>query len=623
MANASQTARRESLHQVFLVLPSSLPAPKHALRRTAQLHKIPREAPLARKLVFFIRIFVRLHIREGARSAHARARFSAASAASYTIQQHRPMQGLNGRAEIRHIRLHADGSNQPRRRVLVSSRADRRLRRHRHPVLASRRSSKRSPSRRTPRRFCTFSWQSHRSRKPQSSPPKPTPRTPQSVTPTTLVGRAEITDTPGADRTDSLSMITDYVPGAYVTHDQLHIRGGHQVTWLLDGVPIPNTNIASNVGPQIDPKDIDYLEIQRGAYAAAYGDRTYGVFNVVPRSGFERNNEADLIVSFGNWYQTNDQLNLGGHTEKFAYYVSLTGNRSNLGLQTPIGQVFHDAENGVGGFGSFIFNLTPKDQFRVVTSLRRDYYQIPYDPNPNPDYDFERPSRRCGTKWTAWRPFHGCTHSIRVRCSRSRPSTITTAPTTAPTRMTRRQRPPTIAAAITPAGRCCVSALRHVRSQQFPGRRIRVRSSATANWLRLAIQRRTAAAITPIASPGIELRQRDFRLCRRSLQRHVMAHADGGHAPDALLGRHFRIEDINPRFGVPRSACRRRKSCSVHSYRALLPAADAHVAHRNAARRDRELRSAHVRSAARRARRGASVRRHDSLPRVDARCGHV
>src|SRR6202046_2854748 len=208
-----------------------------------------------------------------------------------------------------------------------------------------------------------------------------------SVTPTTLINRQDIAQTPGADRTNSLQMITDYVPGAYYTHDQLHIRGGHQVSWMLDGVPIPNTNIASNLGPQIDPKDIDYLEIQRGAYAAAYGDRTSGVFNVVPRSGFERNNEADLIVSFGNWYQTNDQLNLGGHTQRFAYYVSLTGNRSNLGLQTPIGQVFHDAENGVGGFGSFIFNLTPKDQFRVITSLRRDYYQIPYDPNPNPDYD--------------------------------------------------------------------------------------------------------------------------------------------------------------------------------------------------------------------------------------------
>jgi Carboxypeptidase regulatory-like domain/TonB-dependent Receptor Plug Domain len=85
----------------------------------------------------------------------------------------------------------------------------------------------------------------------------------ESVTPTTLVSRQEIADTPGASLANSLAMITDFVPGAYVTHDQLHIRGGHQVTWLIDGVPIPNTNIASNLGPQIDPKDIDTMEVQR------------------------------------------------------------------------------------------------------------------------------------------------------------------------------------------------------------------------------------------------------------------------------------------------------------------------------------------------------------------------
>ncbi len=142
-----------------------------------------------------------------------------------------------------------------------------------------------------------------------------------SVTPTTLIDRNDIAQTPGADRSNSLQMITDYVPGSYYTHDQLHIRGGHQVSWLIDGVPIPNTNIASNLGPQIDPKDIDYLEVQRGSYDASLGDRTYGEFSVVPRSGFERNNEAELVTTFGNWFQTNDQLNFGGHTQKFAYYA--------------------------------------------------------------------------------------------------------------------------------------------------------------------------------------------------------------------------------------------------------------------------------------------------------------
>ena len=86
------------------------------------------------------------------------------------------------------------------------------------------------------------------------------------ATPTTMVNREDIQRTPGADRTNSMAMITNYVPGAYVTHDQLHIRGGHQTTWLVDGVPVPNTNIASNIGPQFDPKDIDYLWcVQRGA----------------------------------------------------------------------------------------------------------------------------------------------------------------------------------------------------------------------------------------------------------------------------------------------------------------------------------------------------------------------
>jgi hypothetical protein len=204
-----------------------------------------------------------------------------------------------------------------------------------------------------------------------------------SVTPTTLVDREDIAETPGADRSNSMAMITDYTPGAYVTHDMLHMRGGHQVDWLIDGVPIPNTNIATNLGPQIDPKDVDYLEVQRGSYDAQYGDRTYGIFNIVPRTGFESENELELVASFGNWRQTNDQLTFASHTMRSAYYVSLDGNRSDYGLEPPIGQVVHDAVNGYGGFGSVIFNANPSNQFRMVASLRQDYYQIPIDPDPN------------------------------------------------------------------------------------------------------------------------------------------------------------------------------------------------------------------------------------------------
>ena len=225
----------------------------------------------------------------------------------------------------------------------------------------------------------------------------------ESVTPTTLVDRTEIADTPGASRTNSLAMITDYMPGAYFTHDQLHVRGGHQVSWLIDGVSIPNTNIASNLGPQIDPNDIDELEIQRGSYAADFGDRTYGIFDVEPRTGFERNNEAEFVATGGNFYQTDDRLNFGGHTNRFAYYASVNGNRSNLGLQTPTSAVIHDAADGFGGFTSLMYNADAHDQFRLVAQVRHDFYQVPFDPNdPNTAGQFLKDVNREGDAFAAF-----------------------------------------------------------------------------------------------------------------------------------------------------------------------------------------------------------------------------
>ncbi|MGD0914034.1 MAG: TonB-dependent receptor [Terracidiphilus sp.] len=214
-------------------------------------------------------------------------------------------------------------------------------------------------------------------------PGTPAEATTDSLTPTTMLSRTDIEQTPGADRTNGMEMITDYVPASYVTHDMLHMMGGHQVNWLIDGVPIPNTNIATNLGPQIDPRDIDYLEVYSGSYDADYGDRTYGVFNVAPRTGFERDKQCDVAITGGNFYQTDDQLSCGDHTQRFAWYASANGSRSAYGLQTPVPLVVNDAANGFGGFASFIFNPDAKNQYRLVTSLRRDYYQIPIDPDPN------------------------------------------------------------------------------------------------------------------------------------------------------------------------------------------------------------------------------------------------
>src|SRR5215469_824152 len=134
------------------------------------------------------------------------------------------------------------------------------------------------------------------------------------ATPTTLITREDIETTPGASRTLGMQMITDYVPGAYMTHDMLHLRGGHQTSWLIDGVSIPNTKMSSNVGPQIDPKDIDEVETQRGSYSAAVCVSTYGLFNFLPWNGFERNHQDKFLLMAGNFFTCQSQLSFVDHS---------------------------------------------------------------------------------------------------------------------------------------------------------------------------------------------------------------------------------------------------------------------------------------------------------------------
>ena len=170
----------------------------------------------------------------------------------------------------------------------------------------------------------------------------------QSSTVQTMVSTQEIAHTAGADQTNSLAMITDFTPGAYMVHNMLHLRDGHQVNWFFDGIPVINTNIAANVAPLINPKNVESLEVERGGYSSEYGDRTYGFFNVVTPSGFDRNRQAELVMSYGNFHTTDDQLSFGSHTERFAYYASVDANRSDLGLTTPTSAVIHDQDSGHG-----------------------------------------------------------------------------------------------------------------------------------------------------------------------------------------------------------------------------------------------------------------------------------
>jgi carboxypeptidase family protein/TonB-dependent receptor-like protein len=201
---------------------------------------------------------------------------------------------------------------------------------------------------------------------------------PESSTTQTLTTREDILLQPSTDRSGSLAMITNNVPGTFVMHDHLHSRGGHGVTWQIDGVPVPNSNLASS-GAQFDPKDVASLETQRGGLSANYGDRAYGVFNVVPRSGFEGHRFGELTASYGSYRRGEGYLSVGDHNaaERLAYFASVNGSRTDLGLERVDVPILHDEGKSASGFTSLQFNAPPHEQLRFVGSFRADRNQVP------------------------------------------------------------------------------------------------------------------------------------------------------------------------------------------------------------------------------------------------------
>jgi len=220
---------------------------------------------------------------------------------------------------------------------------------------------------------------------------------PDAQSPPVLVSRDDIMEgLPGADRMSSLQFITETTPSAFVLHDHLHVRGGHQIEYLIDGVPVPNTNMSSNVGRALDPKDIDEVEINRGGYGAGNGDRTFAQVNILTRSGFDFNNDLDSTLTYGSNNQTNDQLGFGGHGTKFAYYASVVGSRTDLGLEPPSEQVIHNEGSGEGFFTNMSYAISGADTLRWTASVRNDHFQVPNLPADQAagyrDIDAERDS---------------------------------------------------------------------------------------------------------------------------------------------------------------------------------------------------------------------------------------
>ncbi|HEY0798169.1 MAG TPA: TonB-dependent receptor, partial [Candidatus Baltobacteraceae bacterium] len=85
---------------------------------------------------------------------------------------------------------------------------------------------------------------------------------------------------------DSFPEVLIQLPGAARgANGVVHVNGDHGVIdYLIDGVPLPQA-LNREVGSEIDPSDIAFLDVIEGAYPAQYGLRFGSILNITTRSG--------------------------------------------------------------------------------------------------------------------------------------------------------------------------------------------------------------------------------------------------------------------------------------------------------------------------------------------------
>ena len=115
----------------------------------------------------------------------------------------------------------------------------------------------------------------------------------------------------------------------------VHMNGDHGVIdYVVDGVPLPQA-LNREIGSEIDPNDISFLEAMEGAYPAQYGLRFGSVLNITTRAGTGPSG-FDGSLDYGS-YGSIDQ-SLGYHAPLpggGGFDVAIRNEQTNRALDPP------------------------------------------------------------------------------------------------------------------------------------------------------------------------------------------------------------------------------------------------------------------------------------------------
>ena len=194
----------------------------------------------------------------------------------------------------------------------------------------------------------------------------------------TLLAPVRLESLPLPQRTNLPDAIITSTPGMIRGHDDfVHVRG-HEIALnpFINGVSFwENPHVVFSPGLGVDY--IESMNVMTGGFSAEYGNRFGGVLDIVTKSGFGMSNHGSVTVGAGEALRHNLGLEWGGHSERAAYYLNVSGFESARFLSPPEPVAIHDTGRGSRGFAQFDFAANPRNFLKLVLMGDGSNFQLP------------------------------------------------------------------------------------------------------------------------------------------------------------------------------------------------------------------------------------------------------
>ncbi|TAM77792.1 TonB-dependent receptor [bacterium] len=157
----------------------------------------------------------------------------------------------------------------------------------------------------------------------------------------------------------------------------VHINGDHgDINYVVDGVPVPQ-ELNRQIGSEIDPSDISFMDVLEGAYPAQYGGRFAAVVNINTRVG-NGPPGFDGSVLGGSYGHLDSRMGYHAPLGAGSLVVDVRNEQSDRALDPPNFAAVHDRG---GNANQFVRYTLPRGRDFWDASLSHSYqaFQIPSD----------------------------------------------------------------------------------------------------------------------------------------------------------------------------------------------------------------------------------------------------